>query len=535
MLTEAHVPCAPVRTTARGRRRSRTSRARASGRTSTIRGAGRPACRTRPSACTAARPAGSRGPRPCWARTPTACSRSSSASTAELAGLHARGVIEPVTGRPRRRDRAAAPRRRSPVTVKLGLFTMPFHHPTGTTRTILEEDQEAIVLADRLGLHRGLRGRALQLVERAHHLAAHLPRHPHPADHADRFGTGVINLPQLHPATVAAHAAMFDQLCRGRFIMGIGPGGLVSDLEMFDVGQAELRPQMVIESIEIILKLWAQDPPYEIDGRFWKISLASNIWPEFKVGYVPAPLPEAPSAHRAVAPHAQLEQRQDRGRARLDPRLRAVLPPPLPPRPLGEVRRGLRGGRAAARSRRLARLAQRARHGDARPRPRTTSPIPTTASPSTTASSTSASRQGRKALFMLKPDLEVPDEDVTMDMVKRALIIAGSPSRVLDQLVALREETGHFGTLLMGGHDWDQPELWRRSMELLATDVMPKFSRHASVDAGVTRGPAGPTQKRRHAWSSTPRRSRRRRCTSCSSAAWCRAPSPGCRRSTPTA
>ena len=33
---------------------------------------------------------------------------------------------------------------------------------------------------------------------------------------------------------------------------------------------------------------------------------------------------------------------------------------------------------------------------------------------------------------------------------------------------------------LMGGHDWDQPALWRRSMELLATEVMPKFSRHAS-------------------------------------------------------
>jgi len=25
---------------------------------------------------------------------------------------------------------------------------------------------------------------------------------------------------------------------------------------------------MVIESIETVLKLWAQDPPYEIDGRF---------------------------------------------------------------------------------------------------------------------------------------------------------------------------------------------------------------------------------------------------------------------------
>ena len=82
--------------------------------------------------------------------------------------------------------------------------------------------------------------------------------------------------------------------------------------------------------------------------------------------------------------------------------------------------------------------------------------------------------RGRKALFMLKPDLEVPDEDVTVDDVKRGLVIAGSPARVLDQLVALRDEIGHFGTLLMGGHDWDQPALWRRSMELLATEVMPQ-------------------------------------------------------------
>jgi hypothetical protein len=27
----------------------------------------------------------------------------------------------------------------------------------------------------------------------------------------------------------------------------------------------------------------------------------------------------------------------------------------------------------------------------------------------------------------------------------------------------------------MAGHDWDQPKLWRRSMELLATRVMPKL------------------------------------------------------------
>jgi hypothetical protein len=52
---------------------------------------------------------------------------------------------------------------------------------------------------------------------------------------------------------------------------------------------------------------------------------------------------------------------------------------------------------------------------------------------------------------------------------------------VLEQLVALREETGPFGTLLMGGHDWDRPALWRRSMELLATQVMPQFAKHAAA------------------------------------------------------
>ena len=33
----------------------------------------------------------------------------------------------------------------------------------------------------------------------------------------------------------------------------------------------------------------------------------------------------------------------------------------------------------------------------------------------------------------------------------------------------------------VSGQDWDQPKLWRRSMELLATEVMPRFARHADA------------------------------------------------------
>ena len=192
------------------------------------------------------------------------------------------------------------------MTVKLGMFTMPFHHPDRDYATILEEDQEAIVLADRLGFTEAFVGEHFsswseRITSPLIFFATLIPRTTQ-----IRFGTGVINLPQLHPATVAAHAAMFDQLCRGRFIMGIGPGGLASDLEMFDVGQAELRPQMVVESIDAILALWASDPPYEIDGKFWKINLTKSIWPDFKVGWIPRPhqKPHPPIALSILTPNS---------------------------------------------------------------------------------------------------------------------------------------------------------------------------------------------------------------------------------------
>jgi len=369
------------------------------------------------------------------------------------------------------------------VSVKLGLFTMPFHHPDRDWTAILEEDQEAIVLADRLGFTEAFVGEHFtswseRITSPLVFLATLIPRTTQ-----IRFGTGVINLPQLHPATVAAHAAMFDHLCRGRFILGIGPGGLVSDLELFEVGRAELRPQMVLESIDIILKLWQQDPPYEIDGRFWKISLAENIWPEFKVGYVPRPYqrPHPPIALSILTPNSPSARTAgERGWIPLSGQFfhRRYL--------RGHWEKYVEGCEAAGR----------------RPDPdvwrvaRSVLVTPTNAEaeeyladPDTALSFyyrffVHSFSHGRKALFMLKPDLLTPDEDVTVDAVKRALVVAGSPDRVLDQLVALRDETGHFGTLLMGGHDWDQPKLWRRSMELLATEVMPRFARHAETTRG---------------------------------------------------
>ncbi|GIT24706.1 MAG: hypothetical protein CM1200mP41_07500 [Gammaproteobacteria bacterium] len=43
----------------------------------------------------------------------------------------------------------------------------------------------------------------------------------------------MINLPYHHPVIVAAETAQFDQMSGGRLILGFGPGGLMSDAELF--------------------------------------------------------------------------------------------------------------------------------------------------------------------------------------------------------------------------------------------------------------------------------------------------------------
>ena len=58
----------------------------------------------------------------------------------------------------------------------------------------------------------------------------------------------------------------------------------------------------------------------------------------------------------------------------------------------------------------------------------------------------------------------------------------GSPDTVVEKLVALRELTGPFGMLTAMAHEWDDPAFCRRSMTLLAEDVMPKFTSRTDAE-----------------------------------------------------
>lgn len=366
------------------------------------------------------------------------------------------------------------------MTVGLGLFMMPFHHPSRDYAAVLEEDRRAVVLADALGFTEVFVGE---------HFTSWSERIADPlmfcstlidAAPSIRFGTGVLNLPQAHPLTVAARVAQFDHLCRGRFIMGIGPGGLVSDMEAFGVTDAAARGRMLAEAVDMLIAIWTTDPPYDLRGASWSISLKDGIWPDFKVGWMPRPYqrPHPPIALSIVSEHSVSARiAGERGW--------------IPVSGNFFNRRYLRGH--------WERYAEGCERAGRRPDPSVwrIARCVLVADTDAEAQDYLADPAGaltfyytfhrhnfglvRKALLMLKPDPEMPDEAVSVDAIARAQVIAGGPSRVLDQLVALRDDAGPFGTLLMTGHDWDRPALWRRSMELLATDVMPKFRRHAAA------------------------------------------------------
>jgi len=98
--------------------------------------------------------------------------------------------------------------------MKLAYFMMPLHNPTKDYHTALQEDIEAVLLADRVGFDQVWVGEHYS--SRAEQIPAPLMFMASLADRAQQisFATGVLCLPQYHPAVVAGQAALFDHLLR---------------------------------------------------------------------------------------------------------------------------------------------------------------------------------------------------------------------------------------------------------------------------------------------------------------------------------
>jgi len=190
--------------------------------------------------------------------------------------------------------------------MNLGFFTMPIHPLGKDWRLSLQEDREAFVLADELGFTEAYVGE--HVTDQAENITSCIAFLAWIAAATKRIklGTGTINMPNAHPATVAASMAMLDHLLDGRLIFGISPGGLLSDAEIFGNLEAD-RNAMFLEAINQVLEIWASEAPYNIKGKYWNISTEKTLMTDVGQGIISRPLqqPHPPIVVTAVAPFSK--------------------------------------------------------------------------------------------------------------------------------------------------------------------------------------------------------------------------------------
>jgi alkanesulfonate monooxygenase SsuD/methylene tetrahydromethanopterin reductase-like flavin-dependent oxidoreductase (luciferase family) len=358
--------------------------------------------------------------------------------------------------------------------MKLGFFTQPVHPITRDYREVLREDQEAIILADQLGFCEAFVGE--HMTDLAEPITSCLVFLATLIDKTENIvlGSGVVNLPSYHPVHVAAHIAMIDHLLDGRFLFGIGPGGLPSDVEVF--GNLDLdKNDKMVESIDQILSIWAGEAPYNLEGKYFKTSTERTLFAEIGQGVIPKPLqkPHPEIVFTALTPHSKgvtaAAERGWRGissnyvqahwiATHLPSFMEGLGNAGLPKDP---SRWSIAKSIFVAEDEKIARDYAKSEDG---PYGFYFQNI-----------MRKVARAGLQALFKSHPDQ--PDEEVTVQHSLDTNVIAGTVDNVVEQILAFREIVGPFGTLMYTGHDWADVPLSRRSMELMATEVMPKVNK----------------------------------------------------------
>jgi len=353
--------------------------------------------------------------------------------------------------------------------MKLGVFMMPVHPPEKSRTQCFEEDIELIVKADELGFSEAWIGQ--------HHSLAWEPIPANdifistliPRTKNIRLGTGVTIVPHHHPANIAVRLAMLDHLSHGRISCGFGQSGVPTDWELFDLPDGKTQGLMCMEGIDMVMKLWQTDAPFDFKGEFWHIKI-ENPNPALGIGQLLKPYqqPHPPLAMSMMKGNSMAARTAgQRGYIPISNNL--VTPDllinhwqtycagateagqPMPDRSIWQVARSIYVGETNEEA------WDHAING-------------------------TFGRSFEYMLYLLrasnslnltKIDPNMSDDDVTVEYVLKNLCIIGDVAECTRRLQALYDKSGGFGTFLMIAHDWDDKAKWLRSMERLANEVIP--------------------------------------------------------------
>ena len=340
--------------------------------------------------------------------------------------------------------------------MRFGLFMAPFH-PTGQNPTLaLQRDLELIEHLDRLGFHEVWVGEhhsgGYEIISSPEvFIAAAAERTKHV-----RFGSGVNSLPYHQPLMLADRFVLLDHLTRGRVMLGCGPG--TAHVGRAHDGHSRRRAA----------------------SAYGRSARRDHGAAARRVGHDADRLVHA--ARRDAATHAV--QRTDRSKS------------PSP-------RRSRRPGARAAGKHGIGLLSIAAttkqgfdaigthwntwnqvaeQHGNTARREqwRLVGPMHLA----------ETKEQARKDVeygivpfskyfthvLPAGPTRGDTAEEIVANVDEDGFAVIGTPDDAIAKIQSLVDESGGFGTFLLFGHDWADPNATKRSFELFAQYVMPHFT-----------------------------------------------------------
>lgn len=357
--------------------------------------------------------------------------------------------------------------------MKLGLFTMPSHPPERSLKDGYEFDLQTLIWADEYGFEEAWIGE--------HHAAEWEPN-PSPdlltiealrATKNIRIGPGGFLLPYHHPVELANRVAMMDHISDGRLNFGIAASGLPSDWEMFQIdGFAGENREMTAEAIELIQNIWTQEPGWVHEGKFFKGSVPVGMPDQRLVQHLkPLQQPHPPIGVAGLnSPSPTLELAGANGWIPLSLNLNpAYCAGHWDSYSAGAKSAGIDVSRSDWRMVREIFVAETDEEAW-----------------EMSVNNMMGRMMGEYFLPLLdafefkdflKSDPTTPNDAVTVEYCAEHNWLIGSPDTVAQRLEKVYAEVGGFGHLLLFCFDYvDAPEAWRRSMELLATEVMPRVA-----------------------------------------------------------
>ena len=350
----------------------------------------------------------------------------------------------------------------APWPLNFGVFYAPFH-PVGQDPTLaLEYDLERTVELDRLGFDEAWFGEhhsgGYELIGSPEiFIAAAAERTKH-----IKLGTGVTSLPYHHPWLVADRIMLLDHLTRGRVIFGVGPGALPTDAYIMGIDPVNQR-KMMDESLEAILALFRSEEPVtrETDWftlREGRLQLRPYTWPHPEIVCAAMVSPSGPTmAGKYGTSLVSLSMSMAEGFAAIGQAWSVVTEAAAKAGAKEPDRRSWRilGNMHLAETKEQA--MQDCTHG---------------------LEQFAAYFGGGAGFVPLANDVGA-EPKTGVDFVEQYAsgggVIIGTPDDAIEYIEGLIEQSGGFGTFLMLGHDWADPQATMKSYRLFARHVIPHF------------------------------------------------------------